>query len=333
MTSLVSVIIPVYGVEHYIERCIRSVLEQTYSNLEVVIVNDASKDASIDIIEKVILEYADCKTRSIKIVQHSSNKGLSIARQSGIDASTGKYVVHVDSDDYIESAMIEELVDAAELNSADIVICGAFYDYRTTIHTFLPAYCQNKQKYLGELITQKVSTNIWGRLIKRSLYVDNDIRCLEGVNYGEDYAIIPKLVYYANKIVSVNAPLYHYVRYNVGSYTSSFNIKNIENLFAVYTSLYSFFERKGVFAEELCIARLQIEAWAIGKLLFFSNDQEMKNKYILKAEYIPSLNKYLSLNHRIILWLCNNRRVNLLKTYVFITNHLFNVVRKYIHRL
>ena len=108
MTSLVSVIIPVYGVEHYIERCIRSVLEQTYSNLEVVIVNDASKDASIDIIEKVILEYADCKTRSIKIVQHSSNKGLSIARQSGIDASTGKYVVHVDSDDYIESAMIEE---------------------------------------------------------------------------------------------------------------------------------------------------------------------------------------------------------------------------------
>ena len=76
MTSLVSVIIPVYGVEHYIERCIRSVLEQTYSNLEVVIVNDASKDASIDIIEKVILEYADCKTRSIKIVQHSSNKGL-----------------------------------------------------------------------------------------------------------------------------------------------------------------------------------------------------------------------------------------------------------------
>lgn len=333
MIPLVSIIIPVYGVERYIEKCIRSVLEQTYPNLEVVIVNDATKDSSINIIERIILESPYYKNRNVRIIQHPSNRGLSVARQTGIDASTGKYIIHVDSDDYIESVMVEKLVDAAELDDADMAICGAFYDYRTTTHTFLPAVCRNKQVYLKDLITQKVSTNIWGRLIKRSLYVDNDIRCLEGINYGEDYAIIPKLVYYSHKIVSVNVPLYHYVRYNVGSYTSSFNIRNIENAFTVYNSLFSFFEKKDLVAEELDIARLQIKAWAIGKLLFFSDDSKMKNKYIMEAEYIPKLNKHLSLYHHIILWLCNKKWITLLDVYVFIVNHLYNVLKKYLHRL
>ena len=333
MTPLVSIIIPVYGVEHYIEKCIRSVLEQTYSNLEVVVVDDATKDSSIIIIERIILEYSYCKTKNIKIIQHSSNRGLSAARQTGIDASTGKYIIHVDSDDYIEPVMVEKLVNAAESDDADMAICGAFYDYRTTTHTFLPAVCQNKLVYLKNLITQKVSTNIWGRLIKRSLYVENNIRCLEGINYGEDYAIIPKLVYYSNKIISVNAPLYHYVRYNADSYTSSFNLRNIENAFAVYDSLFSFFEKKGFVAEELDIARLQIKAWAIGKLLFFSDDSKVKVKYIMEAEYIPKLNQHLSLYHHVILWLCNKKWITLLNVYIFIINHLYNILKKYLHRL
>ena len=123
------------------------------------------------------------------------------------------------------------------------------------------------------------------------------------------------------------------MRHNADSYTSSFNLRNIENAFAVYDSLFFFFFKKGFVAEELDIARLQIKAWAIGKLLFFSDDSKVKVKYIMEAEYIPKLNKHLSLYHHVILWLCNKKWITLLNVYIFIINHLYNILKKYLHRL
>ena len=106
----VSIIIPVYGVEKYIEKCARSLFEQTYSNIEYIFVNDKSKDDSIDILKKILTAYPDRKAQ-VRIVEHEKNKGLSQARETGIGYASGMYLMHVDSDDYIEPNMVELCVD------------------------------------------------------------------------------------------------------------------------------------------------------------------------------------------------------------------------------
>lgn len=121
---LVSVLIPVFRVERYIERCARSVLEQTYQNIEYIFVDDATDDASIDIIERIISEYPDRQER-VHIIRHQSNKGLAAARNTAVDTCHGVFVFHVDSDDWVETDAIELMVRKQHETDADIITAEA----------------------------------------------------------------------------------------------------------------------------------------------------------------------------------------------------------------
>ena len=132
MEKKVSVIIPVYNVEKYLKECIQSVLRQTYKNLEIILVDDGSKDNSGNICD----EYAKRDER-IKVI-HKKNGGLSDARNAGIDICTGEYIAFLDSDDFIEEDMYEFLVKNLEKAKADISICQVYYVYKNakqTTHT------------------------------------------------------------------------------------------------------------------------------------------------------------------------------------------------------
>ena len=115
---LVSVIIPVYGVEKYIAQCLESVINQTYNNLEIIVVNDGTKERSAEIAK----EYA-AKDSRIKVYDFD-NGGLSVARNRGLEIATGDYISYIDSDDWIEKNMYETLLEAAMKNDADMVKCG-----------------------------------------------------------------------------------------------------------------------------------------------------------------------------------------------------------------
>ena len=115
---LISVIIPVYGVEKYISQCLESVINQTYKNLEIIVVNDGTKDRSADIAK----EYA-AKDSRIKVYDFE-NGGLSVARNRGLEIATGEYISYLDSDDWLDTKMYETLLEAAMKNDADMVKCG-----------------------------------------------------------------------------------------------------------------------------------------------------------------------------------------------------------------
>ena len=117
----VSIIVPVYGVEQYIERCARSLFEQTYMNIEYVFVNDVTPDKSIIILNQVTEDYPQ-RSKDVKIVTHSTNRGVSAARNTGLAAATGDYLLYVDSDDYLCKDAVEQLVNKAEEKNADIVL-------------------------------------------------------------------------------------------------------------------------------------------------------------------------------------------------------------------
>lgn len=239
----VSILVPIYGVEKYIERCVRSLLEQTYSNIEFIFVNDSTEDNSMDILSEVITYYPQRKTQ-IHIINHDTNKGLSGARITAINSCSGDYVCWVDSDDYIEPDMIEILVNRVFETDADIVSCNSIVHYNDYEDQLYNPFCKDASSLVISMLRKEVPVSVWGRIIKRSLYIKNNIAPLLGVNNGEDFQVMPRLVYYAT-ITNVNLSLYHYNCCNINAYTYRFSPRKSDDVWKSILLLDKFFSNKG----------------------------------------------------------------------------------------
>lgn len=229
----VSVIVPVYNVERYIEKCINSIINQTYKNLEIIIVNDGSTDKS----EETILKKMDEDSR-IKYIK-KQNGGLSSARNVGIKEAVGKYICFVDSDDWIDKKYVETLIYTAEQNNSEMVICNIrhIFDDGTikekTAHIekneTISSYQAIKQLFLGK----KYRCHAVNKFCKTSLYKENHIFFPEGKIY-EDVFTTYRLILSAKRISLCKEYLYFYLRNRIGSIlTSSFNEKRLNLLEAL----------------------------------------------------------------------------------------------------
>ena len=223
---LVSILVPVFKVEKYIERCARSLFEQTYPNLEFIFVDDASPDKSIEILQQVIQCYPKWQN-SITIIHHHKNRGLAAARNTLIDHCRGEFLFHVDSDDWIEPNAIEVLMKRQFETGADIV-SGMFYRHtinkgqEESIKVDPSSQGKDKAETLQAMLKLGSIVATWNRLIRSSLYRDNNIRYAEGIDAGEDLMITPRLVYYSRKVASCDSITYHYNQSNPYSYVSVF---------------------------------------------------------------------------------------------------------------
>lgn len=211
----VSVIIPVYSVEKYIERCARSLFEQTLTDIEYIFVDDCSPDNSINILESVLEVYPNRRSQ-VKIIRHLENKGLPTARKTGINNSTGDYIIHCDSDDWVETDMYRLMYDEAKRLDADIVMCG----YKVTDGQTVFSECYHQQidktKLISSLLTLHEAWSVWNKMCKRTLY-DNDI-VYPSLAMGEDMVLTTQLVLKAQRIGVIDKALYNYF-YNPNSIT------------------------------------------------------------------------------------------------------------------
>jgi len=216
----ISILIPVYNVEQYIKRCIMSVIAQTYTGkMECILVDDCGTDNSIIVAEQLIAGYKG--NIKFSIIPHEHNRGLAAARNTAVDAAHGDFVMHVDSDDWIEPNMIEQLVLTQQETGADIVSCNAVAHFETKdILLEEPCY-SSKDEMMRSIIQMTLDHVIWRRLIRTSLYKDNRIKAYEGINMGEDYYTLPRLLFYADTFARCNDVLYHYNCLNVQSYMQS----------------------------------------------------------------------------------------------------------------
>ena len=239
----VSVIVPVYNVEKYIARCIRSIKKQTFRDFEVLIIDDGSPDKSIDIAVKVI----DGDERFT--VYHKENGGLSDARNYGIERAKGEYIVLIDSDDYIDSDYIRLLYNECILSGADMSMCR--YKMHFTDDIILPvpvgkkAGTLSRDKALDTLIRDNnMQSFAWNKMYKRSLFTDYDIKY--PVMYFEDVATTPRVMFHADKIAVSEKYLYCYVRRG-GSILSTMNVKKINDYILSYYIIRNFLEKNGSF--------------------------------------------------------------------------------------
>lgn len=243
MDYLVSILVPIYGVEKYIRRCAISLFEQTYFNIEYIFVNDCTNDDSIIILENVINQYPNRQSQ-IKIIQHETNKGLGEARNTAVAAANGDYLFHVDSDDYIDPYCIEKCVKKQLDTNADVVSVNIMKLYsRKNEILELPNYKSPKDLNLA-IINHDVPNNIWGRLIRTSLYKNNGIIVEQSVGMSEDLNVLPRLLYYANTVANVNEVLHYYECNNMSSYTYKFSEIKIKETEKTYNVLLSFFKDK-----------------------------------------------------------------------------------------
>lgn len=225
---LVSIVVPIYRSEAYIEKCVRSLFEQTYHDIEYIFVDDGSDDGSIEILNRVKEDY-HLRSESIKIISHQINRGSAMARETGLTASTGEYVIQVDSDDITTRRYIELLVNSAMSHNADVTICDICYAYDGGKKEVLEfgEMCKDATTCLSNILSGKMHNSLCNKLIKRSLFVENDIHFVEGLNMFDDKSVIFKVLYYSNNISYVNSPLYIYNKTNPHSITSQAKINEI----------------------------------------------------------------------------------------------------------
>lgn len=225
---LVSILVPVYKVENYIERCARSLFEQSYQEIEYVFIDDCCPDNSIKILEQLIEEYPQRKNM-VKIIHHEKNKGLAAARNTAIEHARGLFLSHVDSDDYLEKNAIELLVEEQIKGDYDIVSGNAVQHFIDKDELIKEPICDNKDKWLKELLRYDNIYNhsIWRRIIRRTLYSEHNIKTIEGCNQGEDWQVMPKLAYYMKSFSTVDAVVYNYDCTNQNSHMSNLGKANV----------------------------------------------------------------------------------------------------------
>lgn len=224
MKPLVSIVIPIYNGEKYIDSCMEGLLNQTYSNLELIVVNDGSKDTSGELCDR----YAQKDSR-VK-VHHQENKGLSAARNAGIQQATGKYVIFFDVDDTVENNIIEDNVVLAEQNQADVVMF-CFWYYNVDKNSLKPngmkrIFVGNAKEYFDKMLIPTMDNEVfnapWNKLIRRQLLEEHKLRFDDRYPIYEDIIFASELFGVVNKIVINNQMYYRYFVRSSGSLITRF---------------------------------------------------------------------------------------------------------------
>ena len=223
----VSILVPIYGVEQYIERCAISLFEQSYDNIEYIFIDDATKDDSVAVLERVIDRYPNRKPAA-KIIHHPVNKGPSAARNTAVSACTGDYLIHVDSDDYIATQAVKHLVERAITTNADIVLSDTTVLTNNGIIIRQVSY-SDKTTYIKRLLQHTEQCAHWNKFYRSDFYKQSGIQSCENIRLAEDYAVTPRLVHEAQTIAVLHEPLYFYETRNQSSYMHNLSRSAIES--------------------------------------------------------------------------------------------------------
>ena len=230
----VSVIVPVYNVEKYIDKCLKSLVEQTLDDIEIIVVNDGSTDDSKKVIDNYIERYPG------KIVYlEKKNGGLSDARNYGIPYAKGKYIAFLDSDDYVEKDIYEKMYEVAKNENSDMVECDFYWEYPNKTKKDIGVIYSGQNEML-----ENVRVVAWNKLIKREILEISKIQFPKGYRY-EDVEFTYKLIPYLSKVSFVKEPLIHYIQ-RQNSISNSQNERTKE-IFDVLEHVLEFYKEKNIY--------------------------------------------------------------------------------------
>ena len=278
----VSIVIPIYNSEKYIERCVRSLFEQTYHDIEYIFVDDGSTDHCMDVLHRVMSEYPGVQDR-VKILSHETNQGCAMARWEGMKNATGDYLIQVDSDDYVTSDYIDKLAKSAKKYNSDVTICDYYYFHDSRIDRKVLNPSADPHEFLVQVLTGAIHNGLWNKLVRHSIFKENDIYPIPGINMYDDKSVIFRVMYYAKKISYVGRPLYYYNKSNPDSVSAQNKTNEIEPAMRFADLADNFFATHQADAEVL-EALSQFKVSAMGLVLLYGTKED-------KKRYLPRLGK------------------------------------------
>lgn len=300
-----SIIVPVYKVEQYIHKCIDSILNQTFTDFELILVDDGSPDNC----GKICDDYAQ-KDERVRVV-HKENGGLSDARNAGIEVAMGEAIGFIDSDDWIEKCMYEEMLNYMEENNLDIV-CADTNQVKEGRVKFKSRYPQNKiwskDEAICEILNGALDNAAWNKIYKRS--VISDARYPKGRIY-EDVATTYKFISNSEKVGYISKPYYNYLKRKGSIVASGFNSKSRYDCFLGYRERLNFAREHRLDCINDCELLALETALAVLTAFYANNEEECSERFVDVSNFI---NKHLNIKyvnkmrskHKLLLWSFKN---------------------------
>lgn len=321
----VSILVPIYNVEMYITECVNSVLAQSYSTFELILVDDGSTDNS----SKICDEFAQIDSR-IKVI-HKINGGLASARNAGLKEATGEWVMMLDGDDTIDPETLEKCIEAALKHNSDFVRFGMKFKYQNkTIYKQHKPH-NNKSSYLCNAIARQTQLSICGGLYKRSLFHMINPAFVDGLNFGEDYSVILRLLYVANNPIILANCFYNYNQQNLSSYVHHCKWEYMDQLICAEKLNYDFFVGKegGKYLPYLKMGRASVKSMILQNLYGNYKENRIHEIRVCKLYENDCDASGLCLFDRILLKFSDNRILRLLlPTIVASRNFAASVIKR-----
>lgn len=321
----VSVIIPIYNVAPYIERCVTTLMQQTLDDVEYIFINDATPDNSMKVLESTLKQYPE-KRQQVKILTHETNKGLPEARNTGLRIATGKYIYHCDSDDFMEVDTLKQLYDTAEKENADYVWCDYSEVQKNKNEQKRQPDYSSVEQTLKHVLLGDMVYNVWNKLVCRRLYEENNITFPSGHAMGEDMTMI-MLLACASKVANVHYCGYHYVTTNPMAMTRKLlSNKSIADLGYNIKRTAVFINEKfdDKYDYEINIFKLNL------KWFFLAFSNKIKS-YRLWSEWFPEANAYISRHNvskrvKIVEWCASKKLFWLVKLHYLLVIKFFYTI-------
>jgi glycosyltransferase involved in cell wall biosynthesis len=336
VSDLVSIIIPIYNAENYLNRCIKSVLNQTYKKIEVILVNDGSTDKSVD-----ICNHFCSKDERIKVI-HNQNKGVSATRNDGLKAANGEFIQFVDADDYVDINYTKHMLRNMKLN-CDIVISGynieKMKDGNITIKKNTPSLKRDLSKKLfkenfGLLFSESLINPVWNKIYKNEIIQKQRVLFSEEINMGEDLLFNLKYFEHCQKINILSDHLYNYIDFGSDTLTRSYkkNYYQVQKL--LYSSMRSFLEADDLYTNH----NLRVlENFYVDNIIncidnLFHKNSHLKKKDITNEIILIVKDTHLgfyqidqypgSTRNRLVIRLAKSKKIKLLYSYFILKNYL-----------
>ncbi|MCT3960284.1 glycosyltransferase family 2 protein [Elizabethkingia anophelis] len=321
MQYKVSLIVPVYKVEAYIETCVRSIFDQTFKSLQIIFIDDCGLDSSIDIINNTLSEYPN-REKDVLILKNDKNEGASFSRNIGLANATGKYIAFCDADDWIEKNTIEIMYRTIESEYGDIVWTDFYYTSLEDEILQIQNIKEKKEDCIKALMCEKMHGALWNKMYRRGLFFENKISFPEGKDMWEDLYTNVRLFSFAKKVTYLSEAFYHYIQYNSHSIGSSLSEKKLQDIIENTNATELFLKENNIlqtYESEVYFLKL-----AAKQTLLFTCEKENFKKWI----YIyPESNKYimkfksLSLHLRLLGWAALNRIWILIDLWIFMKHN------------
>ncbi len=272
----ISIIVPIYNAENYLDKCIESLLNQTKKEIEIILINDGSTDNS----EKIIKSYKDKRIKYFK----NENQGIGKTRNFGIEKAKGKYLMFVDSDDYIDKNMAKLMFDKAFSNSLDMVVCDYYKVINNeNIEEKLPSFKPTTLKNSPNLLYD-INLSPWNKIYKTSLVKDNNIRFVEDLKY-EDAPFVIETLDKANRIGKVNKCLNYYVIH--GNSETTVRDKRVFDILKIVDKIRKYFKGKDYIKESL-------DKLTVRMITNYTIQQRVQKDKKIGMQFIEESFKYLN---------------------------------------